>query len=166
MNKRAIITYGSIGVALATTVYIIYNRNQKKKQIEQIISDIQGGVSETGTAVDALKLDAFKPTYYKTVKQGTPLFRDAVVTQIAKNIYDSLKGWNNSAKTVAEFRKFGNKAQVSQVSEKFANLYSTSLNAYLDDQLRDPSPIGGYSLTPNDQKAFETIMDIVKGLPN
>lgn len=165
MNTRQAIVYGSIGVAAVSTVWLLVNRNKKKKQIEAIMQEISTGANETGQNIDTLKSQAFNPTYYKTVPQGTALFKDADITAIAKSIKNNLTGWNKPDKVVLAFKRMTNQAQVSQLADKFNKLYNLDLAKYLDDELNDPNPIAGYSLAPNDLKAFNTIMSIVKTLP-
>jgi hypothetical protein len=165
-NRKLIIIISGIIVASSTT-YLIYNRIRKKaiiKRIEDAIKDVENPESAIGDESDIQYSKAFDPKYYKTV--STILIKDVTLTDIVKNIYKSLDGWNKNDKLLIEFDKFKNKAQVSQASEKFASLYKIQLRQYLIDQLYDPSKIGSFTLTPNDVKTLQKIQNTVNNLPN
>lgn len=166
-NKRKLIIVVS-GIIVASSVsYLIYNRIRKKaiiKRIEEAIKDTENPETALGDESDIQYAKAFDPKYYKTV--STILIKDLPLTDIVKNIYKALQGWNKNDLLLVEFDKFKNKAQVSQASEKFAKLYNIQLSKYLLDQLYDPSKIGSFSLTPNDVKTLQKIQTNINNLPN
>ncbi len=86
-------------------------------------------------AVDA-KVNAvnspFNPTFYKNAPAGTPLFIQSKLAALAEQIYNSVGVvYDDPEAALGAFKACSNWAKVSQLSEKFNNMYSKDVWSWL-----------------------------------
>ncbi len=104
--------------------------------------------------------DCWNPNFYANYKTGMrKLITSASATAFAKQIHDAWGIVNdNEQKIYAAFRMLKNKLQVSQVVEKYSQLYKQDLLT----RLRTP---WFYAADGLDEKEFLEVIKIVNALP-
>jgi hypothetical protein len=74
----------------------------------------------------------FNPTFYKNAPAGTPLFTQAKLAALADQIYNSVGVvYDDPEAALGAFKACSNWAKVSQLSEKFNNMYSKDVWSWL-----------------------------------
>jgi hypothetical protein len=104
---------------------------------------------------------AWNPLFWQSAPNGSLLKKDAYVSQEATKIYDSLGFFSDDYDTIlASIRNFKTKTQVSQLADKFQQLFGLDLYAYLTN---GNSSLPGSGLST---AHLATINEYVRNLPN
>jgi hypothetical protein len=115
------------------------------------------------TDIEKLGIDSnyWAGTYYKNVQsklkntEVLALARASYLQEIAKQIYDSIGLlYDNPEQTIGAIKKIKNKAQISQLAEKFNQMYQLDLLTFLSQKLD----------TNDQQKVLKQILNFTNSL--
>ena len=105
----------------------------EEKDNQKFITDIENsGIDKNYWSQNYYKLVQSK----LTPKEVLALSKSANLQDIAKQIYDSIGLlYDNPAQTIGAIKKLKNKVQISQLAEKFNQMYQRDLLAFLNEKL-------------------------------
>ena len=133
MERRTVMIYGSIVVVIGTVAYIVFNKEKKKKILEEINKSLETGTGAYGGSEDLQTSQAFDPKY--VVSSGsTNLLTELQALRYAKEINDNLGGTgvfaglgSNGSKVVNVFKQLKNQAQAAQIAKEFSTTYKKDM---------------------------------------
>jgi len=141
-NKILVISLSTVIVGIS--VYLIVNKQKKKKLYAQLLKNLETGVNQTGTIDDlGTKGGPFDPTYYKTAGAGAALLKVADAQNLSKSLRSAIGGSfgiSNEEKVYSIFKGLKAKSQVSFLAEQYKKLYNVDM---LEDVKKIDYTVGG-----------------------
>lgn len=132
MNKKTVILIIIVAVLIGIIVWVIINRQKKKREIEVIEKIIDENINLQGGSKDLPDNPALDPTYHKSYSFSDQDIERA--KEYAQKIYDALGYFQiDDAQAVYEVIKSAKtKAFFSLITDQFYQMFNKSLLSHLD----------------------------------
>jgi hypothetical protein len=185
LNKKTLYIAGGATIIIAGITLIIINKAANKKLVATITKIVREGITQYGTIEDLKASVALDPKYWRTIpaNSAASLLNIVQIRDIENDIYKAIKGVGTDRQAViTAFKRFKNKAQVSQVTEYFQKDYNKDLWQWLKETfnttfgtIADSTAGGILSMgllplvnmaIPNQTGTVDEIKQIVELLPN